>query len=68
MDSNQLVPVWERYVLTIREASEYFGIGPERMREVAEENEDSDFVIKVGSHYRIKRKNFEKYLELHTVF
>ena len=28
----QLVPVWEKYMLTVQEASQYFGIGEKKIR------------------------------------
>lgn len=57
-----LVPVWERSNLTLEEAAAYFNIGINRIRELANENEDI-FVLWVGSRRMIKRKKFEKFLE-----
>ena len=68
MDNNVAIPIWEKYSLTVNEASAYFNIGPKRIYELIKKDEDADFIIKVGSHYRIKRKNFEAYLETHMVF
>ena len=59
------VPVWQKYALTIREASKYFHIGEKKMREIVEENKDSDFVVMLGNRAMIKRQNFEKFLD-HT--
>ena len=36
--SEELIPVQEKYALTIREASEYFSIGIKKMRRLAEDN------------------------------
>ena len=36
--SAELIPVQEKYDLTIREASEYFSIGIKKMRRLAEVN------------------------------
>ncbi len=57
------MPFWEKYTLTIREAAEYFHIGEKRMRQIVDENLDSDFVLMNGNRAMIKRKNFEKYID-----
>lgn len=62
----QEIPFWERYMLTIREAAEYFHIGEKKLRQIVEENMDADFVIMNGNRAMIKRKNFEKYLDTAT--
>ena len=61
------VPLWEKYTLTIREAAEYFHIGEKRLRQIAEENINSDFVMTNGNRIMIKRKAFEKYIDNATV-
>lgn len=63
----QEIPFWERYMLTIREAAEYFHIGEKKMRQLVEEHEDADFVIMNGNRVMIKRKSFEKFLDTATV-
>lgn len=60
------IPFWERYMLTIREAAEYFHIGEKKMRQIVEEYEDADFIIMNGNRAMIKRKNFEKFLDTAT--
>ena len=57
------VPVWEKYALTIREAAKYFHIGETKMRQIVDENKDSDFVVMLGNRAMIKRKLFEKYMD-----
>ena len=42
MTNNTDVPIWEKYTLTIEEASKYFRIGEKKLRKLAEENLDSD--------------------------
>lgn len=34
------MPLWERYLMTIEEASMYFRIGENKLREVANEHKD----------------------------
>ena len=36
--SNTDIPVWEKYTLTIEEASGYFPIGEKKLRKLTEEN------------------------------
>jgi len=56
------IPVWEKAVLNLKEASEYSGIGINRLREITS-SDRCDFVLWVGNHRHIKRKKFEEYLE-----
>lgn len=60
------IPFWERYMLTIREAAEYFHIGEKKMRQIIEEYKDADFIIMNGNRAMIKRKSFEKFLDAAT--
>ena len=57
------IPVWERYTLTIEEASCYFRIGENKLRRLAEENRDADWLIMNGNRIQIKRKQFEKVID-----
>ena len=63
----KLVPIWKKYSLSIQEAAEYYGIGEKRIRQIAADNPNGNFVLEVGSHIRIKRELFEKYLDDSTV-
>lgn len=60
------IPFWERYMLTIREAAEYFHIGEKKMRQIVEEHEGADFIIMNGNRAMIKQKIFEKFLDTAT--
>lgn len=53
----------EKYNLTVKEAAAYFSIGEKKMRRIAEENPDGDFILMNGSHMLIKRTAFERYLD-----
>ena len=37
--NNTDVPIWEKYTLTIEEASKYFRIGEKKLRKLAEETD-----------------------------
>lgn len=55
------IPISEKYMLTIKEASAYFNIGIKKMRRLAEDNTDA-FAIFVGNRYLIIRMRFEDYI------
>ena len=57
----------ERYMLTLREAAEYFHIGEKKMRQIAEDNLDANFLLESGNRIMIKRRLFEEYLDNATV-
>ena len=56
------VPPWEKFTLTLEEASAYFGIGINKLRELTNE-ENCKCVLFVGNKRLIKRKLFATYLE-----
>ena len=55
------IPISEKYMLTVREASEYFNIGIKKMRRLAEDNE-GEFAISMGNRYLVIRERFEQYI------
>ena len=57
------VPIWKRYVLTVIEAAQYYHIGETRLRRIAEEHADADFVIFNGNRLLFKREKFEQFLD-----
>ena len=57
-----LVPVSEKYTLTVKEAAAYFNIGIKRMRRLAEEN-TGRFSVFSGNKYLIIRNKFEKFID-----
>lgn len=61
--NNTDVPIWEKYTLTIEEASKYFRIGEKKLRKLAEENIDVGWVIVNGNRIQINRKQFEKIID-----
>lgn len=61
-ESKTIVPVGEKYMLTMREAAEYFNIGVKKMRRLAEDNLGR-FAVYNGNRYLIIRTKFEKFLE-----
>lgn len=61
------IPYWEKYMLALREAAEYFHIGEKKMRQIVDENMDANFLLTSGNRIMIKRKLFEEYLNAATV-
>ncbi|NBI68403.1 excisionase [Pseudoflavonifractor sp. 60] len=57
------VSIWEKYTLTIEEAAKYFRIGEKKLRKLAEENPDANWLIMNGNRIQIKRRQFEKVID-----
>ncbi len=55
------VPIWEKSNLTLEEASEYFNIGTNKLREMTK-SDTCPFVLWVGSKRLIKRNKLDEYL------
>ncbi|HBF0728207.1 TPA: excisionase [Clostridioides difficile] len=56
------MPLWERYLLTIEEASIYFRIGENKLRQIASEYKE-ECVLQNGNRMLIKKKKFEKIID-----
>ena len=59
--TSKVVPIWEKYALTVDEAAAYFGIGTNKIRELSDD-QDCKFVFWVGNKRMIKREAFERFL------
>ena len=62
-----VIPVWKRYALTITEAAEYYHIGENKLRMIADEHPEADFIIMNGNRILLKRQKFEQFLDQATV-
>ena len=60
-EKTPIVPVSEKYLLTIKEAAAYFGIGEKRIRFLVQSN--SDLGIMNGDRRMVNRKRFEKFID-----
>lgn len=58
---NTLVPVSEKYTLTIKEAAVYFNIGIKKMRRIAEDNLGT-VAVYCGNRFLIIRPKFEEFI------
>lgn len=61
--NDELVPVKDKYMLTIKEATKYFNIGENKLRKLVEEHKDAPFIFYNGERLLVKRKKFEKFLD-----
>ena len=64
MDNSKYnIPIWVKYSLNVEEASSYYGIGVKSLYQIIHDNPNGDFLLEIGSHYRIKRVKFEQFLD-----
>ena len=57
------IPVWEKYMLSTEEASDYFHIGINKLRRIISMNPTAEWVLWNGSHAYIKRLIFERFID-----
>ena len=57
------LPWWQKYTLTLNEASEDFGIGYKKLKLFVQQHPEEDFVLWNGNRALIKREQFEKYMD-----
>lgn len=56
------IPWWEKYTLTVNEASRYFGIGYKTLTRFIKDHKDENFILWNGNRAQIKRQMFEQYV------
>lgn len=61
--AREMVPIAEKYALTLDEAAQYYNIGVNKLRELTSRRDSSRCVLFVGNKRLIKRKAFEQYIE-----
>jgi len=57
------VALENKILLTINEASDLFGIGQHRLREIINDDFGSKYHLMLGRTIKIKRKPFEEFIE-----
>ena len=62
------VPIWEKYTLTIEEASKYFRIGENKLRKLAEENPAAGWVIMNGNRIQSSENSLKNSLTLWKLY
>ena len=66
--NNTDVPIWEKYTLTIEEASKYFRVGENKLRKLAEENPTAGWVIMNGNRSKSSGSSLKKLLTALTPY
>ena len=64
-NANDMVPIADKYALTLTEAVKYFGIGEKKLRSLAIEHEGlvDSFILKNGCKVLFKREKFAQFLD-----
>lgn len=62
LETKNIVPIWEKCMLNVKEAAEYFNLGEKKIRNLAEDYADYGFILHNGSKLLIKRKKFEEFI------
>lgn len=59
------VPIWNKYMLTVEEVAQYFGIGEKKIRNLIAENQETElcFTIQIGNKSLINRSKFGEFLD-----
>ena len=57
MSEKYVVPIWEKYSLTVEEAAAYFRIGEQKLRQIADKNANAPYLLWNGNRPQFKRKN-----------
>ena len=63
------IPFWNKYVMSVEEAAQYFNIGENKLRKIISDHPDAEYLLWIGTRVRIKRTLFEKYVDtLETIW
>ena len=58
-----VVPIWQKYTLSIEEAALYFRIGETKLRRILADNPNAEFILYNGNRIQIKRKQIEMFID-----
>ena len=59
----ETIALENKILLNIKEASDLFGIGQHRLREIVHEDYGNKYHLMLGRTIKIKRKQFEEFIE-----
>lgn len=63
-DQNPIcIPVWQKYILSVEEAAEYFGMDEEKIVDLMEDYPGSNWIITIDGVLMVKRKLFAQFLD-----
>ncbi len=58
------IPIQDKLTLSVDEAASYSGIGENRLRKIIDDNDKTlNWVLCIGGHVKIKRRQFELWVE-----
>ncbi len=60
---NKSVPIWQKFLLSVSEASEYFNIGDKKLRNLISNNQGAEWLFYNGERLMIKRIKFEQFID-----
>lgn len=63
MKTERPIRFWERYVLTVEEAADYFHVGENKLRRIIDTDKYAPFLLWNGNRPLIKRTLFEKFID-----
>jgi excisionase family DNA binding protein len=58
----EVITMHNKYLLSIKEASNLFGIGQHRLREIVQNDYECRYHLMIGRVIRIKRESFEEFI------
>lgn len=58
----EVIVVNEKYLLSVKEASDLFGIGQHRLREIIRDDYECKYHLMIGRVIRIKKVSFEEFI------
>lgn len=61
MVENENMDIGSKYIITTKEAAQYFNLGIKKIRKLASENQ-GEFLLDSGNRYLIIRPKFEEFL------
>ena len=56
------VPIWRKLCLTVEEAAIYSHVGEHRLREIANDPDNSNLILRIGNKIVFKRAALESYI------
>lgn len=63
-ETNQtIIPIWEKYLLTVEEAAVYFRIGENKLRQMIQHDKTASYLLWNGNRALIKRILFARYID-----
>jgi hypothetical protein len=62
-ENQHSLSICQKYNLTVAEASDYFGIGEKKLRQIVDQNPTADYVLYNGVKILIKRRKFEEFID-----